>query len=91
MDDFIPSENLTGVEQLKRSAVDQSVATQNVARLRRQLENEPDEFTRSALLKLLLHEAEKSCGTRQQLDRIDTWPNLESLPTGKSNWWRKAN
>ena len=35
MDDFIPSENLTGVEQLKRSAVDQSVATQNVARLRR--------------------------------------------------------
>jgi hypothetical protein len=42
-----------------------------VARLRRQLENEPDEFTRSALLKLLLHEAEKSCGARQQLDRID--------------------
>jgi hypothetical protein len=71
MDDFIPSENLTGVEQLKRSAVDQSVATQNVARLRRQLENEPDEFTRSSLLKLLLHEAEKSCGARQQLDRID--------------------
>jgi hypothetical protein len=71
MDDFIPSENLTGVEQLKRSAVDQSVATQNVARLRRQLENEPDEFTRSALLKLLLHEAGKSCGARQQLDRID--------------------
>jgi hypothetical protein len=71
VDDFIPSENLTGVEQLKRSTVDQSVATQNVARLRRQLENEPDEFTRSALLKLLLHEAEKSCGARQQLDRID--------------------
>ena len=42
MDDFIPSENLSGVEQLKRSAV---IATQNVARLRRQLENEPDEFT----------------------------------------------
>jgi hypothetical protein len=41
MDDFSPSENLNGVEQLKRSAV---IATQNVARLRRQLENEPDEF-----------------------------------------------
>ena len=64
MDDFGPSENLNGVEQLKRSAV---IATKNVARLRRQLENEPDEFTRSRLLKLLLLEAEKS----QQLDRID--------------------
>ena len=50
MDRFIPSENLNGVEQLKRSAI---VATQNVARLRHQLENEPDEFTRSRLLKLL--------------------------------------
>ena len=92
MDDFIPSENLTGVEQLKRSAVDQSVATQNVARLRRQLENEPDEFTRSALLKLLLHEAEKSCGARQQLDRIDrhmaelrefTYRHVELVEKGK--------
>jgi hypothetical protein len=45
MDDFSPSENLSGVEQLQRSAV---IATQNVARLRRQLENEPDEFTRSS-------------------------------------------
>jgi hypothetical protein len=68
MDNFIPSENLDGVEQLKRSAV---TATQNVARLRRQLENEPDEFTRSRLLKLLLLEAEKSRLTHQQLDRID--------------------
>ena len=68
MDDFIPSEDLSGVEQLKRSAV---IATQNVARLRRQLENEPDEFTRSRLLKLLLHEAERSRVTHQQLDRID--------------------
>ena len=67
MDDFIPSENLSGVEQLKRSAI---AATQNVARLRRELENEPDEFTRSRLLKLLLYEAEKSRLTRQQLDRI---------------------
>ena len=69
MDDFIPSE--TGVEQLKRSAIDHLIATQNVARLRRELENEPDEFTRSRLLKLLLHEAEKSRLTRRQLDRID--------------------
>src|SRR6516164_2910028 len=61
MDDFIPSED--GVEHF--------VATQNVARLRRELENEPDEFTRSKLLKLLLYEVEKSCLTRQQLDRID--------------------
>jgi hypothetical protein len=71
MDDFIPSENLSGVEQLKRSAIDHLIVTQNVARLRRELENEPDEFTRSRLLKLLLYEAEKSRLTRQQLDRID--------------------
>ena len=42
MDNFIPSENPSGVEQLKRSAF---TAAQNVARLRSQLENEPDEFT----------------------------------------------
>ena len=30
-----------------------------------------DALTRSTLLKLLLHEAEKSCLTRQRLDRID--------------------
>jgi len=71
VDDFIPSENLSGVEQLKRAAIDHLIATQNVARLRRELENEPDEFTRSRLLKLLLYEAEKSRLTRQQLDRID--------------------
>jgi hypothetical protein len=68
MVNFIPSEDQNGVEQLKRSAV---IATQNVARLRRQLEKEPDEFTRSRLLELLLHEAEKSRLTHQQLDRID--------------------
>jgi hypothetical protein len=68
MDSFIPSENSSGVEQLKRSTV---IATQNVAHLRHQLENEPDEFTRSRLLKLLLLEAEKSRLTSQQLDRID--------------------
>jgi len=68
MVNFIPSEDQNGVEQLKRSAF---IAAQNVARLRRRLENEPDEFTRSRLLKLLLHEAEKSRVTHQQLDRID--------------------
>ena len=67
MDNVIPSENPSGVEQLKRSAV----AAQNVARFRSQLENEPDEFTRSRLLKLLLLEAERSRLTSQQLDRID--------------------
>jgi hypothetical protein len=69
MDNFIPSESPSGVEQLKRSA---AIATQNVARLRSQLENEPDEFTRSRLLKLLLLEAEKSRLTRRQLERIDS-------------------
>src|SRR5262249_29026013 len=68
MDSFIPDKNLNGVEQLKRSAI---AATQNVARLRHQLENEPDEFTRARLLKLLLLEAEKSRLTCQRLDRID--------------------
>jgi hypothetical protein len=90
MDNFIPSENLDGVEQLKRSAV---IATKNVARLRRQLENEPDELTRSRLLKLLLHEAEKSRATHQQLDRIDchmaqlrelTYRQVELVEKGKS-------
>ena len=68
VDDFIASEDLSGVEQLTRSAV---IATQNVARLRHELESEPDAFTRSRLLKLLLLEAEKSRLTHQQLDRID--------------------
>ncbi len=89
MDNFISCENLSGVEQLKRSAV---IATQNVARLRRQLENEPDEITRSGLLKLLLLEAEKSRLTRQQLDRIDghmaelrelTYRQVELVEKGK--------
>ena len=89
MDSFIPSEHLNGVEQLQRSAV---IATQNVARLRSELENEPDEFTRSRLLKLLLLEAEKSLVTRQQLDRIDchmaelrelTYRQVELVEKGK--------
>jgi hypothetical protein len=35
------------------------------------LEGGVDELTRTTLLKVLLHEAEKSCLTRQRLDRID--------------------
>jgi hypothetical protein len=35
------------------------------------LEPSVDELTRSTLLKLFLHEAEKSCVTRQRLDTID--------------------
>jgi hypothetical protein len=35
------------------------------------LETGVDELTRSTLLKLLLHEAEKSSPTREELDRID--------------------
>ena len=35
------------------------------------LEGGVDELTRSTLLKLLLHEAEKSSPTREELDRID--------------------
>jgi hypothetical protein len=90
MDDFIPSE--VGVEQLKRSTADHFIATQNVARLRDQLENEPDEVARSRLLKLLLLEAEKSHLTRQQLDRIDghmaelrelTYRQVELIEKGK--------
>ena len=42
MDNFIPNEHPSDVEQLKRSDV---IATQNVARLRSELENEPDEIT----------------------------------------------
>ena len=92
MDNFIPGipgESPSGVEQLRRSAV---IATQNVARLRSQLENEPDEFTRSRLLKLLLLEAEKSRLTHQQLDRIDchmaqlrelTYRQVELVEKGK--------
>jgi len=69
MDDFIPSENLSGVEQLELPAIDHSIGTQIVSRLRRELENEPDEFRRLRLLKLLVYEAEKS--QREQSGRID--------------------
>jgi hypothetical protein len=86
MDDFIPSEDLNGVEQLEHSAI----ATQNVARLSRELENEPDELRRLRLLKLLVYEAEKS--QREQSDRIDrhmaeleelTYRQVELVEIGK--------
>jgi len=57
------------------------------------LETGVDELTRTTLLKLLLHEAEKSCATRQQLDRIDRhmaalrqliYRQLELVETDKS-------
>jgi hypothetical protein len=38
-----------------------------------------DELTRSTLLKVLLHEAEKSCLTRQRLDTIDHMVALRQL------------
>ena len=57
------------------------------------LETGVDEQTRSTLVKLLLHEAEKSCLTRQRLDRIDRhmaalrqliYRQLESVETDRS-------
>jgi hypothetical protein len=57
------------------------------------LESGVDEQTRSTLLKLLLHEAEKSCLTRQRLDRLDRhmaalrkliYRQLELVETDKS-------
>jgi uncharacterized membrane protein YccC len=57
------------------------------------LESGVDELTRSTLLKLLLHEAEKSALTRQRLDRIDRhmaalrqliYKQLELVETDKS-------
>jgi hypothetical protein len=63
-----------------------------LAPVRRELENEPDEFTRSRLLRLLLYEAEESRLTRQKLDRIDghmaelrelTYRQVELVEKGK--------
>ena len=48
------------------------IPSEDLKRFHRPLEGGADAFTRSMLLKLLLHEAEKSsCLTGQQLDRID--------------------
>jgi hypothetical protein len=86
MDDFIPSEDLLGVEQLEHSAI----ATQNVARFSCELEKEPDEVRRLSLIKLLVYEAEKS--QREQSDRIDrhmaeleelTYRQVELVEKGK--------
>jgi hypothetical protein len=50
--------------------VDNFIASGSLKRFN-PLETGVDELTRSTLLKLLLHEAEKSSPTRQELDRID--------------------
>jgi chromosome condensin MukBEF ATPase and DNA-binding subunit MukB len=47
------------------------IPSENLAHFRNSLESGADAFTRSMLLKRLLHEAEKPCVTRQQLDTID--------------------
>jgi hypothetical protein len=50
--------------------VDRFIPSESFAPLN-PLESGVDDVTRTTLLKLLLLEAEKSCATRQQLDRID--------------------
>ena len=86
MDSFIPSD----ATQSQRSA---AMVTHNLARLRHELENEPDELRRSKVLKLLLLEAEKALLTRRQLDGIDghiaelrelAYRQVELVETGKS-------
>ena len=61
-----------------------------MTRLRRELENEPNEFRRLRLLKLLVYEAEKS--QREHSDRIDrhmaeleelTYRQVELVEKGK--------
>jgi hypothetical protein len=47
------------------------IPSENLAHFRNSLESGADAFTRSMLLKRLLHEAEKPCVTRQQLDTVD--------------------
>jgi hypothetical protein len=47
------------------------IPSENLAHFRNSLESGADAFTRSMLLKRLLHEAEKPCVTRRQLDTID--------------------
>ena len=46
-------------------------ARESFTHFQRPSESGADALTRSMLLKLLLHEAEKSCLSRQQLDTID--------------------
>jgi hypothetical protein len=47
------------------------IPSENLAHFRNSLESGADAFTRSMLLKRLLHEAEKPCVTRRQLVTID--------------------
>jgi hypothetical protein len=47
------------------------IPSENLAHFHSPLESGADAFTRSMLLKRLLHDAGKSCLTRQQLDTID--------------------
>ena len=47
------------------------IRSENFRHFHRTLESGTDAITRSTLLKLLLREAEKSCPTSQQLDKID--------------------
>lgn len=72
--------------------MDNFIPSENLKRFN-PLEPGVDEQTRSTLLKLLLHEAEKCCATRQQLDRIDRhmaalrkliYRQLELVETDKS-------
>jgi hypothetical protein len=72
--------------------VDNFIPSENLKRFN-PLKPGVDEQTRSTLLKLLLHEAEKCCATRQQLDRIDRhmaalrkliYRQLELVETDKS-------
>src|SRR5262249_38052582 len=55
---------------VRGTAMDHFIPSERFAPLN-PLEGGVDELTRTTLLKLLLHEAEKSCLTRQRLDSID--------------------
>ena len=77
MDNFIPSENPSGVEQLKRCAV---IATQNVARLRQQQENEPDEFTNEAWVGIYSGRPVSSDRARNSR-LVDTDSTIEAIGT----------
>ena len=59
-----------GMGRSEGRPVDHFIPTQRFAPLN-PLESGVDELTRTTLLKLLLLEAEKSCASRRQLDRID--------------------
>src|SRR5262249_11857588 len=62
--------NLRGMGRSEGRPLDHFIPSERFAPLN-PLEGGVDELTRSTLLKLLLHEAEKSTPTREELDRID--------------------